>query len=91
MQLPAVLVSAANRPGRNRPGAIEMLVELTSQPVSSAPHMSATSCSPAACCGRRPGLLRPARMWSICTRVPVMAACITQHHRAQVVHLQCTA
>ena len=91
MQLPAVLVSAVNRPGRSRPGAIEMLVELTSQPVSSAPHMSATSCSPAACCGRRPGLLRPARMWSICTRVPVIAACITQHLIAQVLHLQRTA
>ena len=90
MQLPAVLVSAVNRPGRSRPGAIEMLVELTSQPVSSAPHMSATSCSPAACCGRRPGLLRPARMRSICTRVPVIAACMISINGAQVQRAYCT-
>lgn len=64
MQLPAVRVSATWVPQTRRPGVRVMQEEPTSPPCSCPLHTSEMSCSPVRCCGRRPGLSRPARILS---------------------------
>lgn len=86
MQLPAVFVSATNRPALRLPGASETVVAPTSQPCSSPPHILPIRRSPVMCCGRSPGFDRPARMLSMRMRVPVIAAWHTRSVRSQGRH-----